>query len=86
VEELETLASHWDQRGVPPLSDMTAAVTPQDKDDKSSRQYSHSLSLCLSLCLSVCLSAYCLYAPLSLRVPASILFDCFMLRLNFVRW
>jgi len=38
VEELDCLASHWDERGIPPLSDVTA------RDDQHKPTSSHDSS------------------------------------------
>jgi len=53
LEELASLASHWDQRGVPSLSDVSGHDSQKDDQQRtdSSRQYP-----CHCLCLSVCLS------------------------------
>lgn len=40
AEELETLASHWDQRGIPPLTDLTGHDSRQDDHQRSPSEHS----------------------------------------------
>jgi len=35
VEELDALASHWDHRGIPPLSDLLGHDSRQDEHQRS---------------------------------------------------